>query len=160
MLAGPDALDVVSVDAGRIAVLRRDGTCAVLSDRGRRLSAFVLGRKGVEGVRLSGSELVVLRGTTFEVRDATRGTVKHRWAAVPSIAPIVLKDVQGPFAVYTAGIAIHLTAPRDRQRPHARDRRPGRVRRMPTWSPKGSTTPTTRLAAQHQAASPSFRSPS
>jgi WD40-like Beta Propeller Repeat len=108
VLAGPDALDVVSVDAGRIAVLRRDGTCAVLSDRGRRLSAFVLGRKGVEGVRLSGSELVVLRGTTFEVRDATRGTVKHRWAAVSSIAPIVLKDVQGPFAVYTAGIAIHL----------------------------------------------------
>ena len=72
LLTGPDAVDVVSVDRDRIAVLRRDGMLVVLDQRGKRLHAFRLGTKGVEAVRLAGSQMVVLRGRTIEVRDAAR----------------------------------------------------------------------------------------
>ena len=108
LLAGPDALDVVAVDAGRIAVLRRDGTLVVLDGRGKRQSAFRLSPKGIDGVRLTGSRLVVLRGAAIEVRNATTGAMEHRWRAAKSDAPLALEDAQGNLAVYTAGIAIHL----------------------------------------------------
>jgi dipeptidyl aminopeptidase/acylaminoacyl peptidase len=108
LLAGPNAADVVAVDAGRIAVLRRDGRLAILNEHGKRLSAFRLGWKNVYAVRLTGSQVVVLRGATVEVRDARRGTLKHRWPAAKSSAGISLEDAQGNFAVYTSGIAIHL----------------------------------------------------
>jgi hypothetical protein len=108
VLAGPDALDVVAVGAGRIAVLRPDGRLVLLDSKGKRLSAFRLGRQGVEAVTLTGSILVVLRGKTVEVRDATTGTVKHCWPAASSSGAIELEDAHGNFAVYVAGIAIHL----------------------------------------------------
>ena len=108
LLAGPNAADVVAVDAGRIAVLRRDGIFAILNERGKQLNAFRLGFKGVSGVRLTGSQVIVLRGTTVEVRDTRRGTLKRRWPATKSISGVSLEDAQGNFAVYTSGIAIHL----------------------------------------------------
>jgi hypothetical protein len=108
LLRGPNAVHVVAVDAGRIAVLRKDGMLAILNERGKRMTAFRLGWKGVEAVRLTGSRVIVLRGTTVEVRDARRGTLTNRWPAARSIAGISLEDAHGNFAVYTSGIAIHL----------------------------------------------------
>jgi Tol biopolymer transport system component len=108
LLSGPDARDVVAVDAGRIAVLRHDGTLVILNTQARRMSAFHLGVTGVSAARLTGSQLVVLRNGTIEARDATRGTMKHRWLIAPSGAEISLEDAQGNFAAYTSGIAIHL----------------------------------------------------
>lgn len=108
LLAGPDALDVAAVDAGRIAVLRPDDLFVVLDARGKRQSAFRLSPKDIEAVRLTGSQLVLLRGMTIEVRNATTGAIGHRWPVAKSDAPVTLEDAQGDFAVYTAGIAIHL----------------------------------------------------
>lgn len=108
LLARWDAIDVVSVDRARIAMLRPDGSLAILSDRGRRLSAFRLGWKRVKAVRLIGSQLIVLRGRTIEVRDATHGTVRRRWRTARGTAPITLEDADGNFAAYRLGRAIHL----------------------------------------------------
>jgi hypothetical protein len=81
----------------------------ILNDHGKRLSAFRLGGSKVKAVTLTGSQLVVLRGTAFEVRDATTGKVKHRWPVASSDgASITLEDAQGNLAAYTAGIAIHV----------------------------------------------------
>jgi TolB protein len=109
VLAGPDAVDVVAVDASRISVLRPDGVLAIVNETGKRLSAFRLGRRGIEAVSLTGPQFVVYRGKTVEVRDATTGKVKHRWPVTSSDgAEISFEDAQGNFAVYTEGIAIHL----------------------------------------------------
>jgi hypothetical protein len=106
--AGADALDVVAVNANRIAVLRRDGRLVILDAKGKRTSAFQLGRRGFQTARLTGHRLVVLRDTTIEVRNARTGALEHRWPTAPSDAPLRLDDAHGNFAVYTAGIAIHL----------------------------------------------------
>ena len=108
ILTGPDTLDVVAVDAGRIAVLRADGTLVLLNDRGGQLSRFRLGTTAIGELRLSGSRLVIRRGKTLEVRDATNGTLEHRWPTVSSGGDTRLLDAQGNFALYTVGIATHL----------------------------------------------------
>jgi hypothetical protein len=149
LLAGQDAGAVKAVDAGRIAVLRRDGNLVILNDRGRRLSSFRLDSKGIETVRLTGSQLVVQRGAAFEVRDTKSGAPKHRWPAAHSIAPIALEDAQGNFAVYTAGIAIHLlrlSDGRDRVLKIARQVGPAHADLEPrglfySYNRAGSTTP-------------------
>lgn len=116
VVSGADAFAVVDVDAGRIAVLRDDGRLVILDRLGNRLSAFPLGKKGMQPeqsidrwpVRLAGRLIVALRGTTIEVRDAASGALRHRWVAVRSEAPITLEDARGSFAVYKAGIALHV----------------------------------------------------
>lgn len=113
VVAGADALDLVDVDAGRIAVLRKDGKLVILDQDGERLSVFLLGKQGMQStgrwpVRLTGRLVVVLRGRTVEVRDAAKGTVRHRWATARSEAPTMLQDARGDFAVYRAGIALHV----------------------------------------------------
>ena len=107
MPAGPNALDVVAVDAGRIGVHHPDGTFVLLSSTGKQLSSFHLRLQGIRAVRLTGRSLVVLRGTTIEVRDATTGVTKQRWPTSGK-GEIWLEDAQGQFAAYTAGVAIHL----------------------------------------------------
>ena len=116
VVSGADALAVVDVDAERIAVLRDDGRLVILDLRGKRLSTFSFGKKGIRRepstdrwpVRLTGPLLVALRGRTIEVRDAASGTVRHRWPTAASEAPIALEDARGDFAVYGAGIALHV----------------------------------------------------
>jgi hypothetical protein len=78
------------------------------NEQGRRASAFRLGTRSVASVKLTGARLVVLRGRTLEVHDAASGTLRHHWPVAASDAPIALEDADGNFAVYTAGIAIHL----------------------------------------------------
>ncbi len=104
---GADTYRVLAVDAGRIVVLRSDGLLVLLDARGERLSAFRLG-SGATAARLTGSHLIVQRGATLEVRNAATGAVEHRWPTAPSDAAITLEDADGEFAVYTAGIAIHV----------------------------------------------------
>jgi hypothetical protein len=125
---GPDAADVVAVDNGRIAVLRADGTLAILDEKGRELSAFHLGgTAGNQAIRLTGSQLVVLRGAQIEsnlylgdspfavlrsgqiqVRDARSGAVEKRWPVSDRYGPVTLDGARNGFAVYTEGIVIHL----------------------------------------------------
>jgi hypothetical protein len=106
--SGEDARDVVAVDAGRIAVLRPDGTFVILDEQGGRLSAFDLDTTGLAGLRLTGSRLVVLRRTAIEVYDLVSGALEHRWPTVRTRGQVRLEDADGGFAVYTVGIAIHL----------------------------------------------------
>jgi hypothetical protein len=108
LASGADAFRVLAVDAGRVAVLRPDGTLVILNEQGQRVSAFNLGSQNITAARLTKSTLVALRGSTIEVRDATNGTLEHRWRTAESDAPVTLEDADGNFAVYTAGIAIHL----------------------------------------------------
>jgi hypothetical protein len=67
VVRGSDALDLVDVDSDRIAVLRPDGTLALLDARGRRLDSFRIGAAGVNAVRLTDSDAVVQRATAIEV---------------------------------------------------------------------------------------------
>jgi Tol biopolymer transport system component len=116
IVAGADAFDLVDVDTGRIAVLREDGKLVILDRQGKRLSAFSLGKRGVEAepstgrwpVRLTEGLVVVLRGTAIEARDAVSGTVRHRWPTASSEAPLTLEAARGDFVVYKTGIALHL----------------------------------------------------
>jgi hypothetical protein len=101
--------DVVAVDSGRIAVLGSDHKLEILSGSGRRLAAYPLGPRGViEGIRLAGPHLVVLRNTVIEVRDAATGRLEHSWPTAPVPAPLALAGAHGDLAIYTAGIAIHV----------------------------------------------------
>jgi hypothetical protein len=104
--AGADAMDGVAADARRIVVLRRGGTLAILAPNGRRLGAFGLGE--VRAVKLAGPRLVALRDRKIEVRSAASGDVIHVWPTARTSAGVALQDAQANFAVYTAGIAIHL----------------------------------------------------
>jgi len=125
---GPDAADVVAVDNGRIAVLRPDGALAVLDAQGRELSAFHLGgTPSNQSIRLTGSQLVVLRGGQIDshlfvddkafavlrtgqiqVRDARNGTVEKRWPVTATNGPVVLDGARNGFAAYIDGLVIHL----------------------------------------------------
>ena len=107
MLAGLDAVDVVDADRGRIAVLRPDGMFVLLTQRGKRLDTFHLGRKGVTAVRLTGPILVVLKNRTIEVRNATTGAPSHRWSR-QGAGPVEALDADGDLAVYSSGTALHL----------------------------------------------------
>ena len=113
LASGPSAFEVTAVDADRIAVLRSDGRLVLLNSRGNRLAAFPLGRNGIDRsrgwpLRLAGSRLIVFRGATIEVRDAARGTVRHAWPTARSDLPLTLEDADATYAVYTAGIEIHV----------------------------------------------------
>ena len=89
-------------------MLRAEGKFVLLSVHGKQLAAFTLQRTGITDMKLAGLQLIILRGSTLEVRDARKGTLRHRWTIARSIAGTALEDAQGNFAVYTAGIAIHV----------------------------------------------------
>src|SRR5262249_39007565 len=105
-----------------------DGVLAIVDEKGRELSAFHLGgTAGDQAIRLTGSQLVVLRGgqidahlypgdTPFDVlrngqiqvRDAGSGRVEKRWPVSTTFGPVALEGAQHGFAAYAEGIVIHL----------------------------------------------------
>jgi hypothetical protein len=103
----------LSVDRGRVAVLRGDGRVDVLAGE-RTLRSFE--PSGARAIALRGDQLVVLtRAGTLEDYALSSGTLLHRWAA-PAGATAAL-DVHYGVAVVAAGrqlFAISLASGRQR----------------------------------------------
>jgi hypothetical protein len=72
------SMDAVSTDGKRVAVVRRDGTVALYSTRGRSLLRVV--SSSAAEAALSGDDLVVLTRTgRLEVRNSHSGRLLHSW---------------------------------------------------------------------------------
>ena len=102
--SGADAGPVVAVDSGRIATLQADGTLTMLSGSGAKLTALKLG-KSVDGVRLDGSHVILLRYGRAEVYDMASGRrTQIRRLALPLHDKATLEDAQDGLVVYTLRI--------------------------------------------------------
>jgi len=107
--SGRNAGAVLDVDEGRIVVRRADGDVLVLRSDGSVVHRLAFLPRVVRGARLSRAQLVVCRRARLELYDLrTRRRVRivrlrPETDGVPS-----LEDVRRGFAVYVAGIAIHL----------------------------------------------------
>jgi hypothetical protein len=89
----------ISVDRGRLAVLRGDGRVDIVQDT--RVLRTVA-PSAARAVALRGRRLVVLtRAGTLDVYDVWDGSLLHRWAAPAGASPAV--DVHYGVAVVTAG---------------------------------------------------------
>jgi Tol biopolymer transport system component len=108
----PDMRDVVAVDAGRIAVLSKTGKLTLLNQTGRQLASFRLpaAARGADAssFRLTGRQLLVLRGNTLDIRNATNGKLERQRQLADIDGPLTLDGAHGDIAVYNEGIAIHL----------------------------------------------------
>jgi hypothetical protein len=114
---GPDTVEAASVDGGRIAVLRPDGTVGLYSTSSAQ-PRLAVSPANAEAVALSGRNLVVLTaGHKLEVLDAkTSVLVLRKTFSVHGTNPSNL-DVQGNIAIYTTGSSVHavnLTSGKDR----------------------------------------------
>ena len=93
----------LSVDGGRLAVLRADGRIDVLSGD-RTLRTF--GPLSARAIALRGDQLVVLtRAGTLDVYAVSGGTLLHRWRAPAGATAAV--DVHYGVAVLTAGSRVY-----------------------------------------------------
>ena len=108
VVRGPDALDLVDVDSDRIAVLRPDGTLALLDARGRRLDSFRIGAAGVNAVRLTDSDAVVQRATAIEVWNLRSHRRVRRYPISEALGAATLQTAGHGYAIYGEGIALHL----------------------------------------------------
>ena len=106
--SGPDASAVAAVDSGRIATLQDNGIVTLLTSSGVRIRSFKLG-SDVDGVRVDGPRLVVLRGRDIAVLDAASGRLQHRRrVSAGPFDSVRLEDTDAGIAVYVAGLAVHL----------------------------------------------------
>lgn len=106
---GADTVVASSADAGRVAVLRSDGTVGIYGIQGQLLQTIKPG--SAQAVALTGGLVAVLtRTNTMDVYDRVTGTLLHSWPIVHGIgannAPVTL-DASGGIAVYLAGPSIH-----------------------------------------------------
>ena len=112
------AVDLLSLDAGRLAVLRvpcgsrrycGSGTTLSVFSPGGRIRTFALDGRAILGAALDGRRLVVLQRKRLTVLDIDTG---HRLAAWPVqlgfASGAVLEDAAGNLAVYAVGAAIHV----------------------------------------------------
>jgi hypothetical protein len=107
LLEGPGAAPVVDVDRGRI-VLRSTNAVDIRTAKARLTTRIRIGR-GHAAIELSGNTLVVMRERTLRIYDITTGRRTRSWALeTGGDAKPQLLDAEGNFAVYLAGIAIHL----------------------------------------------------
>jgi Tol biopolymer transport system component len=99
---------VMSLDAGRIAVLRGGKTLSVLSPGGG-IRTYALGGSRVLGAALDGSRLVVLRSTRLTVLDLETGRRSAGWPVRRAFGPAPeFEDAHGDLAAYVAGAALHV----------------------------------------------------
>ncbi len=105
---GADTVEAVSVDAGRVAVLRSDGTVALYSSSSGDVLRTVSPASAAE-VALSGHNLVVLtQARTLELYNTQTGNRRKTLSVHGSSKqkPRNL-DVQGNVAIYTTGSSVH-----------------------------------------------------
>lgn len=92
----------ISVDRGRLAVLRGDGRVDIVQDT--RVLRTVA-PSAARAIALRGRQLVVLtRAGTLDDYDVWNGSLLHRWAAPAGASPAV--DVHYGVAVVTAGTRV------------------------------------------------------
>jgi hypothetical protein len=110
MLAkGADTVVASSADAGRVAVLRADGTVGLYGIKGQLLQTIK--PSSAQAVALTGGLVAVLtRTNTMDVYDRLTGALLHSWPIAHGIgannAPATL-DASGGIAVYIAGPSLH-----------------------------------------------------
>lgn len=93
-----------SADAGRVAVLRADGSVAIFGITGRLLRTIQT--TNARAIALSGNLLsVVVAGGTVNVYDRTTGALLHTWPIAPGATSI---DASKGIATYVAGAAVHV----------------------------------------------------
>ncbi|MGA8926899.1 MAG: hypothetical protein WB462_11820, partial [Solirubrobacterales bacterium] len=96
IVSGPDALFASSVDSGRIAVLRTDGSVGIYNGSGRLLRE--VRPSSAKEVALQGDSLVVLTKTgTLEIYNSRSGAYVRSWPVSVWAAGV---DVYGGVAVY------------------------------------------------------------
>jgi Tol biopolymer transport system component len=102
------AATVVSLDGGRIAVLR-DGKAVSVLSRGGDIRTYAFGGQRILGAALDGPRLVVLQSmrlTVFDLRTSRRAAA---WPVRRGFGPAPeLEDVQGDLAAYAVGVAVHV----------------------------------------------------
>lgn len=104
---GPDTVEAVSADAGRLAVLHPDGTVGLYSSTGKSLRTITPSPAAKE-VALSGNNLVVLRlGGTIALYNAKTGALRKTLAVHGSAAQADDLDAEGTIAIYTTGCQIY-----------------------------------------------------
>jgi hypothetical protein len=108
LASGPDAGPIIAVDERRIVVVRPGHRVALLDREGKPVNQFAVGTAPVVAARLDGSKLVLQRGPQLEVYDSADGRLEHSWRTAASLSSVRLEGAAGDYAVYTAGIAIHL----------------------------------------------------
>jgi hypothetical protein len=97
----------LSVDSGRLAVLRPGGEIDILQDD---QVVQTIAAPGAHAVALRHDELVVLTRRKLDVYSLDDGSLLHRWAVPPATAPVV--GVHYGFALLTAGrqvVAVRLS---------------------------------------------------
>lgn len=98
------AISDSSADAGRVAVLRGDGSVAIFGIGGQLLQTVQ--PTNARAVALAGNLLaVVVKGGTVDVYDRTTGALLHAWPIAPGATSI---DASGGIATYVAGAAVHV----------------------------------------------------
>jgi hypothetical protein len=104
---GPATLYARSASAGRVAVVRDDGTAALVPAAGAAQPKEVAAT-GVREAALSGDTLVLLTGSrTLEVRDARSGSLRRALTVAPGAAHL---DLEAGLAVYAVGRRLHVVS--------------------------------------------------
>jgi hypothetical protein len=105
LATGANTVQAATADEGRVAVLRADGTVALYSATGKRL--LTVNSPNAEAVSLAGRNLGVVTSTRkLELYDAHTGSLR-KTLPVHGINQPRNFDVQGNFAIYTVGSALH-----------------------------------------------------
>jgi hypothetical protein len=102
--ADPAVLDA-SADAGRVAVLRGDGSVTVLGIDGRTLQTLQPGA-AARAVALDGGLVAVLvKGSGVDVYDRTTAALLHTWPVASGASTL---DAHNGVASYIAGGTVHV----------------------------------------------------
>jgi hypothetical protein len=113
---GPNTVEAVSADGGRVAVLRLNGTVALYSSAGTLLRT--VSPSSAKAAALSGPNLVVLTNTgTLELYNTQTGSLRKTLYVHGKTKQTPNLDAQGNIAVYTTGASLHavnLTSGKDR----------------------------------------------
>jgi hypothetical protein len=98
------AVTAASADAGRVAVLRGDGSVAIFGIAGALLQTLV--PANARAVALTGDIVAVLvKGGTVDAYDRTSGALEHAW---PVAAGASTLDASSGIATYVAGDTVHV----------------------------------------------------
>jgi hypothetical protein len=102
------AATVVSLDGGRIAVLRGGRAVSVLS-LGGGIRTYAFGGERILDAALDGARLVVLQSTRVTVVDLRTSRRAAAWPVRRGFGPAPeLEDAQGDLAAYAVGVAVHV----------------------------------------------------
>lgn len=117
----PSLVGAIAADSGRLALLRADGSLAVIDASGAIVSIYPVTTWGQTlAAELSGNELILLGQGSLRELDAATGALLHTWpvANVPSGGTcrrlpcpqqqLTLEDAAGGLVAYTLQGAVHV----------------------------------------------------